>query len=118
MSRFTQYGFLGSFLVLLPFLIVMMGAEKNQDDDGKKLYESKCAMCHGKDGRADTKAGKMVKAADLIDDEWKHGKSQAEVEKIIREGGNKMPKYEKKLTDAQIAAIARYLRELVGVDEE
>ena len=35
--------------------------------DAKALWDTNCAQCHGKDGRADTKMGKQLSAKDLTD---------------------------------------------------
>lgn len=88
-----------------------------EHEAGKKVYDSKCAMCHGADGKSDTKAGKMTKSPDLTVQPWKHGTSQAEVEKLIREGAGKMPKFEGKLSGEEIEAVAHYVRKLSGVKD-
>ena len=36
-----------------------------QAADGAALWDKNCASCHGKDGRGDTKAGKLTKVQDL-----------------------------------------------------
>jgi mono/diheme cytochrome c family protein len=38
--------------------------------------------------------------------------SQADLVKIISDGKNKMPPYKGKLTDAEIKALARYIKEM------
>lgn len=88
-----------------PFALVL-GAQ--DEAPGQSLFESKCAMCHGKDGKADTKAGKMMKVPDLTASEWKHGSTLADVEKLIKEGAGKMPKFEGKLDAQQIKEVAQY----------
>ncbi|MEJ2077151.1 MAG: c-type cytochrome [Acidobacteriota bacterium] len=81
-----------------------------QDDDpGKALYDSRCKMCHGEDGKADTRAGKMMKTPDLTTGTWKHGSTLADVEKVVTEGAGKMPKFEGKLTADQIKEVSQYI---------
>ena len=79
------------------------------EDDGKSLYESKCAMCHGKDGVA-KKMGKG--SADLSDPEWQKNATLEEIITITEEGKGKMPKYKNKLTAEQIKLIAEYIKTL------
>jgi len=86
--------------------LVFSFAEENQL--GAQVYEKKCVMCHGKDGVGDTKAGKMMKAPDINTAEWKNGKTIADLTKTLREGMGKMPKYEGKLSDEELQAVAEY----------
>ena len=81
-------------------------AEENQL--GAQVFEKKCVMCHGKDGVGDTKAGKMMKTPDITVAEWKNGKTVAELVKTLREGLGKMPKYEGKLNEEELEAVAEY----------
>ncbi len=104
-----------AFLTLLTSLTLVFAAEKSPS--GEKIYKTKCASCHGADGKGDTKAGKVTQTPDLTKTPWKHGSSQADVEKIIREGSKKMLKSEGKLDNSQITAVAKYVRKLVGIDK-
>lgn len=86
--------------------LILAFAEEN--GLGAQVYEKKCVMCHGKDGVGDTKAGKMMKTPDINVAEWKNGKTVAELMKTLREGLGKMPKYEGKLSDEELNAVAEY----------
>lgn len=108
---------LTSTLTIFSILVLFTWAFAQQPATGQKTYGSKCAMCHGKDGKAETKAGKSTQTPDLTKGPWKHGSSPAEVEKIIREGFKKMPKYEGKLSPDEIKAVAEYTRKLAGVEK-
>lgn len=79
-----------------------------ENELGTQVYEKKCVMCHGKDGVGDTKAGKMMKTPDINVAEWKNGKTVADLVKTLREGLGKMPKYDDKLTEEEIEAVAGY----------
>lgn len=85
--------------------------------DGEAVYQSKCAMCHGKDGKGDTKAGKLVKTPDLTARPWKHETSLGGIIQLIREGAGKMPKYEDKLSQEEIRAVAEHTRKLAGLEK-
>jgi hypothetical protein len=68
--------------------------------DASALNESKCDMCHGADGKGSTAAGKATKARDFCSDEVKR-QTDGEWTTILTEGKNKMPSYDKKLTEAK-----------------
>jgi cytochrome c6 len=77
--------------------------------DGKALYASKCAMCHGADGVAKA-MGKP--SANFNDPAF--AASVDEIVKITMEGkGKKMPKFEGKLTAEQAHAVAEHVKTLV-----
>lgn len=75
-------------------------------EDAKKLYESKCGMCHGKDGVAHPKMGAGSK--NLNDPEWKKSTTVDDIVKLTKEGKGKMKGMADKLSDDQIKAIATY----------
>jgi mono/diheme cytochrome c family protein len=78
-------------------------------DEGKTLFASKCAMCHGADGVAKKMA---AGSANLNDPEWQKNNAVEVIEKTITEGKGKMPKLEGKLTAQQIKAVATYVKTL------
>ncbi len=79
--------------------------------EGEKVYKAKCAGCHGADGLGATPAGKATKARDFCSDEVKK-ETDEEWTTIIVKGKNKMPSYDKKLTDAEIKSVVAYIRGL------
>jgi len=88
-----------------------------EDSPGKKVYVSKCLMCHGEDAKGDTKAGKMMKTPDLTAETWKQGTSVAEVVKTLGEGLGKMPKYEGKISEEDLKAVTEYTLKLSKIEE-
>ncbi|HZP17866.1 MAG TPA: c-type cytochrome [Terriglobales bacterium] len=78
---------------------------------GKTIFTSKCALCHGADGKAQTPMGKTLKIADFHSPDVQN-KSDAELKGIITNGKNKMPAFKGKLTDAQAGDVVAYIREL------
>lgn len=78
-------------------------------EDGKALYESKCALCHGKDGVAKATA---KGSANLNDPAWQKANDAAAIVKLTTEGRNKMPAYKEKLSAEQLQAIADYIKTL------
>ena len=104
--------------LVLPIVVVLASAAQDQSTVGKEAYQSKCAMCHGKDAKGDTKAGKMTKTPDLTQTPWKFGTALADVEKLTREGAGKMPGFAEKLTPEEITAVSTYTRDLSDIAEE
>jgi mono/diheme cytochrome c family protein len=78
---------------------------------GADTYNSKCAMCHGKDGMAATPAGKSMKVP-AFNDPAVAKMSEAELTAVTKNGKGKMPGYAGKLTDAQIKDVVGYVRTL------
>jgi len=78
--------------------------------DGAAFFRSKCAMCHGPDGTANTTMGKNLgiksyKSPDV------QKQSDANLKDTIVNGKGKMPSY-KSLTPEQVDALVKYIREL------
>jgi cytochrome c6 len=90
-------------------LLSSLSAPALAQADGKALYESKCAMCHGKDGVAKP----MAKgSANLNDPAYQKANDVAAIVKVTVEGKNKMPAYKGKLSDAEIQAVAAHVKTL------
>lgn len=75
------------------------------------LYKSKCAMCHGADGKGDTPAGKKMGARDFHLPEVAKETDQQMFD-LTKNGKAKMPAYKDKLTDAQIKDLVKHIRTL------
>jgi len=108
-----------SFILIIGFstLATLSLALAQEDSPGKTVYDSKCAMCHGDDAKADTRAGKMLQTPDLTTESWKQGTSVPEVVKTLLEGLGKMPKYEDKLSEEELKAVAGYTLKLSEIEE-
>jgi len=79
--------------------------------DAASLYKTKCAACHGADGKGDTTVGKKLGARDLNSAEVQK-QSDAQLTEVVTKGRNKMPAYEGKLSKEQIAQLVAYIREI------
>jgi len=79
--------------------------------NAETLYKSKCAACHGPDGAGATTMGKKLGVKDFRAPEVSK-QSDAELFEITKKGKNKMPSYDKKLTDDQIKDLIKYVRNL------
>jgi mono/diheme cytochrome c family protein len=97
--------FLTAFLVLLA---VHRASAATPVED---LFSKTCAPCHGKDGKANTPAGKKAGAKDLSISKT----TRAEIEKQITEGkadtkgSIKMPAFGGKITPDEIKALTDYV---------
>jgi len=89
-------------------LVTLAFALAQENEAGAAVYKKRCLMCHGEDGVGDTKAGKMTNTPDITTAEWKNAKNAADLEKTLRTGLGKMPKYEGKLSDDELKAVAEY----------
>ena len=91
------------------FCVLLAGAAFAADaPDGKALYASKCAMCHGADGVAKP----MAKGSANFNDPA-YAASVDEIVKVTMEGKNKMPKYDGKLSAEEVHAIAAHIKTMV-----
>jgi len=76
-------------------------------DTAADVYKSKCAMCHGPDGK-----GKMAGTKDLASADVQKA-SDADLNATITNGKlPKMPAFKGKLTDDQIKDLVKYIRSL------
>jgi mono/diheme cytochrome c family protein len=85
--------------------------------DVKTNWDNDCAQCHGKDGRADTKMGKMLNAKDLTDPKVQAEFTDAKATQSIKEGVKQngkvtMKAFGGKLTDDEVKALVAYVRTL------
>jgi mono/diheme cytochrome c family protein len=77
----------------------------------KSLYASKCAVCHGNDGSANTAKGKELKVRNLRSEEFKK-MTDAKAMEVLLKGKGKMEGYEKTLGKEKVAELLVYCREL------
>jgi mono/diheme cytochrome c family protein len=86
---------------------------------GTKVYAVWCRSCHGLRGRGDGIAAPPgTKPANLVDAEWKHGATDAEIFKTIKDGiapFDAMKPQAANLSDADIWNVVNYLRSLAAV---
>ncbi len=81
------------------------------DNTAEPTYKSKCAACHGPDGKGETSIGKADKIRDLASADVQK-QSDDELTGIIANGKGKMPAYAKSLKPEQIKGLVAYIRSL------
>jgi cytochrome c553 len=96
-------------------LASVLGLPAVRAEDAKVNFEAKCAMCHGKEGKGDTKAGQKLGIRDYTDPKVQATLKDDEILKAIKEGVKKEDKvlmkgFSDKLTDDEIKALAAYMR--------
>ena len=77
----------------------------------KSIYASKCAVCHGNDGSANTAKGKELKVRNLRSEEFKK-MTDAKAMEVLLKGKGKMEAYEKTLGKEKLDQLLAYCREL------
>src|SRR5947208_2530618 len=74
---------LGALLLLAGAVPAQAGAP---DKKTERLWKSKCASCHGEDGKADTEKGKQMKIGDFTTADFQKKRTDEEMKKIINDG--------------------------------
>lgn len=86
--------------------------------DGKTLFASKCASCHGKDGKGNPAMAKMFKVApaalDLTSAATQEKTDEALVA-VVRDGRGKMPAQKGKLMGRDFTVLVQHIRGLAPV---
>jgi len=96
----------------LGFLLSLTTAVAVSASDGAALFKRHCALCHGKDGKADTPAAKKFGAKDLSVSQTE----DAEIARQIREGKRDdkgkqlMPAFGEKLSTNDVAALLEQVK--------
>ncbi|HTN54257.1 MAG TPA: cytochrome c [Anaeromyxobacter sp.] len=91
-------------VVVLAFALAATAARA---EDAAALFQSKCKVCHGADGKG-TPAGLKMGAKDLTTLKI----TEEEMVKDITNGEGKMLGFKGKLTDDQIKAVVKYVKSL------
>jgi cytochrome c6 len=97
--------------IFLCAALVSLSVPLRAQDAGAALYKTKCAVCHGPDGKGETAIGKANKVRDLGSSEMQK-QSDEEVATTIENGKGKMPAYGKSLKPEQIKDLVAYIRSL------
>lgn len=83
--------------------------EKSKLETPRDLYVNNCARCHGADGKSQTSLGKSLVATDLTSRSVKR-MSVKKIGNTIAYGADNMPAFDKKLSQSEITALAKYVR--------
>lgn len=92
------------------FLFLAVGSGFSADKRVEDLYAAKCVWCHGNNGRG-ARVGRDL-GTKLFQDPEMVKLSVSDFAKIIKDGKNNMPSFRKRLSDEEIKALAKYVKEL------
>jgi mono/diheme cytochrome c family protein len=92
-------------------LAVVLAPSLAHAQSAAATYKSKCAGCHGVDGKGNTGPGKALGVHDFGSDEVTK-MSDADLAKVVADGRNKMPAYGKSLKETEIKDLIAYIRQL------
>ena len=94
-------------LMSLAVVSAFVASSARAADDGSNIYRTRCAMCHGPDGKG-TEIGKKMGSRAL-------GASKLEasdIEKLVADGHGTARPLEDRLTAEQIKAVSAHVRTL------
>ena len=91
--------------------LLILPTAARAEDAAAQLYKTKCAGCHGPDGKGETTMGKALKLRDLASADVQK-QSDADLTTLISAGKNKMPASGKSLSADQIKGLVGYVRSL------
>jgi mono/diheme cytochrome c family protein len=88
---------------------------RQQEPDGKAMFEDECASCHGKQGRGNGRAGRDMdpRPTDITDPAWFAETPREEMLDIILNGKGEMDPYDDIYTAEEIDAILAYVEKLM-----
>ncbi len=99
------------------YIIVILGLTVTAAlaEDAKISFEAKCAVCHGKDGKGDTKPGQKSGVRDFTLAKVQETMKDEAMIKAVKEGVKKgeilkMKAYGDKFSDEEIKSLVKYVR--------
>jgi mono/diheme cytochrome c family protein len=85
-------------------------------DEGEKVFDSHCAICHGKDGGGDGPVAKglAVKPRDFKDQSWMAGQADGGFMKAAMDGiaGSVMPAFAGRLSERELWSAVAHIRQI------
>jgi|SRR5215475_2804017 len=85
-------------------------AAGNPVADGAALYDSKCALCHGKDG-AGLPNWRPKGQPDFTNPEWQKSHTNVQITDSIKNGKGKfMPAFKTRLSDEETGTVVQRIR--------
>src|SRR4051812_33889314 len=104
-------------IALLALICSVPARAHAADKKAEKNWKSKCASCHGKDGKGHTDQGKKMGVSDLTTAAYKKSKTDDQIKAAITDGAKGkgdavMDGFKDKLDPAAIDALVKYVRAL------
>ncbi len=96
---------LSFFLIVVSFGLAhkakdAKAGEKSIAINGNEIYQEKCALCHGNDGKLGMSGAKDITVTNL---------SHSDIVSLITNGKNTMPAFNSTLNSEQIEAVTNYI---------
>ena len=90
------------------------GADSPAVKEAKEIYASRCALCHGSEGKGDgvAAAGLNPKPKSFIDSKWQKSVTDDYIEKIILKGGAEVGKSNLMPGNADLAGKPEVIKEI------
>lgn len=101
---------------ILVLAVISAGLVSMNAADVQENWTKNCASCHGKDGKGNTKAGKMAEVKDLTDATYQATFKDDQMFKQIKEGlkdkngKERMKPFADKLNDEEVKALVAHVR--------
>ncbi len=99
-----------TFLLVFAGFVSCVHAQDNASA-GKTAFGSRCAVCHGVDGKSNTTMGKQLNAPDLNSAAIQK-MSNDDMTKVVSGGAGSMPGFAEQLSSDEIADVVRYVHTL------
>jgi mono/diheme cytochrome c family protein len=107
--------------VLFVAICYSVAAGADAGGTGEKIFQTRCFVCHGRDGRGTGPAsqGLAQKPQDLTDPHWQSSVTDDQIRTVIRAGGAILGKSgamppNPDLTNEDLNSILAYVRHLAG----
>jgi mono/diheme cytochrome c family protein len=92
-----------------------VGRLRAQTPDGQSTYRDECRTCHGAVGKPTQRAVSQYKNMPTFDAAFFANRSQDSIVAVLNHGlGKDMKSFKSKLSPAEIAAVAKYVKETFG----
>jgi mono/diheme cytochrome c family protein len=108
-------------ITLATLSIAGLAGAAEPDAKTTRVFQAKCASCHGEDGKGETTKGKELGLKSMATAAWQKGITDAKIKEAIENGVTakgpggkeaKMDGYSSKLKPEQIDALVGYVRSL------
>jgi len=101
-------------IIVMGAALLIAGAVSARAADAKEVFAKDCAKCHGKEGKGDTKMGKMLGVKDYSEPKNQEELKDEKMTKAIKEGvkidGKTKMKAFPDLSDDEMKALVKYFR--------
>lgn len=104
-----------SAIVLIALIVTLIPSPSWAGDDTAKLYQTRCAVCHGADGHAETPMGKKQSIPSFASSKFQKTPNAAIEDCILTGGKEQKPSHAfsgKGISSEDAKKLATYLKEL------